>query len=393
MINFKLKKSVISDFSFLIMSLATIALHDMTLLLLLAQMFFIITQITKNNRIIITRDLRRYLIWGLCFAGYSLLSVLWSLNNSTLFNNLASIIQVVVLSGAVIIYVDSKEKYEKAINYLTVGAILLCLRMVLVVPISAWGAERVGTYIGYGNVSITYSISYVALLAFNEGVTRNKKILAFLSIVLVVFSCLSGSKKAVFIALFAIVTIIISRSRNPLKIFRNIIVATVLVLLACYAVLNIDVLYDSVGYRIESMMGFLSHSGVIDKSTETRSELISLSFDVFKSHPILGVGLDGFRHTNPYTMYAHNNYMEILSDLGLIGFVIYYSLFFGLIKRTLRERFRKHNYNQNIVIIALGAILLMDIASVSYSLEPIHITIALVYSYYCITKTPNANRP
>ena len=79
------------------------------------------------------------------------------------------------------------------------------------------------------------------------------------------------------------------------------------------------------------------------------------ALDIFRDRPILGSGIKSFRvrcklKMNKYSricsLHTHNYYLEILTDTGLIGFVlfvgpIYFLLFKNLVSRS-RENFEKH---------------------------------------------------
>lgn len=47
---------------------------------------------------------------------------------------------------------------------------------------------------------------------------------------------------------------------------------------------------------------------------------------VFQEHPFLGVGAGAFRVVNPYKSAAHNTYLSVLAELGVVGFLLFLSL-------------------------------------------------------------------
>lgn len=64
-----------------------------------------------------------------------------------------------------------------------------------------------------------------------------------------------------------------------------------------------------------------------DMSMMHRIELLNAAFDVFMRNPIFGVGLNNFsaiaaRYTH-YPMVCHNTYLEIASNLGVIGLIAF----------------------------------------------------------------------
>lgn len=68
-----------------------------------------------------------------------------------------------------------------------------------------------------------------------------------------------------------------------------------------------------------------------------------MGLEWFVKKPWFGYGLDGFRamYANVYGVsqtayYAHNNFIELLVDLGLVGFVLYYLLYVFIFIKGLK---------------------------------------------------------
>jgi O-antigen ligase len=70
-----------------------------------------------------------------------------------------------------------------------------------------------------------------------------------------------------------------------------------------------------------------------------REVIWQIGFDGFKDQPFIGRGVDSFtRMSNNAHMdlEAHNTYISILVEYGIIGFVLYLSLVFGILFSILR---------------------------------------------------------
>ena len=96
-------------------------------------------------------------------------------------------------------------------------------------------------------------------------------------------------------------------------------------LLAIRWVYQSDALGAAIRYNIDRIL--LATSGqVVSDPVGGREVIWRRGLDVFRESPMLGVGLGGFRST--MTEYfgmakaAHNGYLSVLVDTGLIGFVI-----------------------------------------------------------------------
>ena len=93
--------------------------------------------------------------------------------------------------------------------------------------------------------------------------------------------------------------------------------------------MNVPVFYEIIGSRMESFFAFLngdvSHA---DGSSKIRSQMIKMGLERWIQSPILGYGFDSFKYYNQsvtgHFYYSHNNFVEILYNTGIIGFVLYY---------------------------------------------------------------------
>lgn len=113
-----------------------------------------------------------------------------------------------------------------------------------------------------------------------------------------------------------------------------------------------------------------------DESTYYRYMFYKRGLKIVAEHPVFGVGLDNFRNesyglTNTRTgTYAHSNYIELLADTGILGFIIYCSIYFTILIRIARLRIKDITESQKgLYLLATSSIIiyiLYDFAMVSY---------------------------
>jgi teichuronic acid biosynthesis protein TuaE len=58
-------------------------------------------------------------------------------------------------------------------------------------------------------------------------------------------------------------------------------------------------------------------------SDDERIEIASFALSVAKEHPFTGIGLDNLQYIMPQMVDAHNAYLNVLSELGIVGFVLF----------------------------------------------------------------------
>lgn len=99
-------------------------------------------------------------------------------------------------------------------------------------------------------------------------------------------------------------------------------------------------------------------------SADERLDILYYAKDVFKAHPVFGVGFKMFPEYNPYGLVTHNTFAQLFVELGLIGALIFYYMskqFFGeayqIGKQTIgkEELSEIHTLSKGIFAISVGA--------------------------------------
>lgn len=370
----------INDISMFLIVIVTLAFHDSSMLLAVCQVigcFFIYNSKLSGGMV----DVRKikYIYWLGLFSLFCVLSVFWASHPSNVLITVRSVLQVAMTGFSVLLYIDNEDRCYKVLRFITVGSIILVFRLLIYVPSYAWGTERVGNYIGYGNNSAALVLAYAAICTFYLFLRNHLKRNIFFTLFFIVFSLLCGSKKALIISILGVGCLMVANSKNVLQLFKRFLFVIIISIVLFYMVMNIEPLYNVLGNRVERMLLALTGESGGDMSTLDRMLFAKNAAQVFFKHPIIGVGLDNYRFNNYMTYYAHNNYLEIAADLGLIGFVLYYWFPFQLCFESLKRiKFKKFL----IVSILLIIILIMDVANVSYETDSIQLYIAVAYAIF-----------
>lgn len=169
-----------------------------------------------------------------------------------------------------------------------------------------------------------------------------------------------------------------SKKRNRHLVFK-IAIAGIVFIGVFWIIFNVDFFYNYIGYRMETFFNFLRGEGKIDASTLVRQVLVDQAVAFWKQSPIIGNGLDTFKVMSSYGVYSHNNYVELLCNLGIIGVIVYYSYFFYLIVKLFRIKTQNSIKWYWLIIVVCMAI--FDVGGVSYNIFQIHIMLVLVDLY------------
>ena len=112
-----------------------------------------------------------------------------------------------------------------------------------------------------------------------------------------------------------------------------------------------------------------------------RKRLLELAISLWQNHPMFGVGADAYAHfaaAGIRNTFSHNDYMQILSGVGIVGFILYYAQHVYILKNGVRLR----GPLQVVVLVMLAQLLFFHFFVVFYyqKLEIIYIVLLIALS-------------
>lgn len=192
--------------------------------------------------------------------------------------------------------------------------------------------------------------------------------------ILIITGFLSGTRKTIICPIiFGYILLLIKYRKNFIKIISFTLVG-IIILIATYKILIInESLYKLIGNRIENIVETILYANDTktsqDASLEERTLLKQLAIKAFNEKPILGWGINNFsnyseNNLGPF-LYAHCNYLELLSSLGIVGTFIYYIGYIYIIIKALKKV--KKNDTFSIYILSFMIMnLISDYETVNY---------------------------
>ena len=238
----KKNKIGLYDITFFCCIMSTLAFHDRRILFILSQVLFAIFSlfgIIRNKKIRLTRPAFKYVIWYLLFFLFCVSSSLWALNTITIRSILISIVQVSIVGLCIINYLKEEANIRKMMFAVMVAATFLCCRLIVNVPLSAWGTERVGVYIGYGTVSGSYVLAYASVIVFYLARKEKNKLYYALSLLIILMSCMTGAKKGIIAFALGVFIILFLESKNIKTIIQNATIFFRICIVGYLSIMNI----------------------------------------------------------------------------------------------------------------------------------------------------------
>lgn len=194
----------------------------------------------------------------------------------------------------------------------------------------------------------------------------------------------SGSRKALLIALMGIFMLFILKNfdmkkfiKSLLKVFFVVLVLLILILF----LLKLPMFENTIG-RFNDLFLLMSGGGTSSTSGWIRFQYIKLGLNLFKQNPILGIGIDNAK-IYTYSLYGlehylHNNYVELLACGGIIGTVIYYSIYVYILGVMIRN-ISKRDKEWDICIVLLVIRFIIDYGAVSYESRGTYVYLLLFW--------------
>jgi O-antigen ligase len=342
------------------------------------------------------------------FLAYSILSVYRSPNGSFAMVKAMLISFCFAVCAVKLLYgvIGNIDETVDFIGYWmikgSVFIILFC--MIYERPFYA-GTERLGTTVfeGYGSrMFLTYTLTLSMLFLLKKIMTGKAVKWNYLELV-IVFSgmALSGTRKLLLIFVIFIVTYYwVENRKRALKIIKFLAVGGFSLFVLYYLFTNVDFLYNSFWVRFQMLFDFLE-TGQGDSSASVRFQMIEDAFHTFMSHKLFGVGTDGFKALFSYEgvrLYSHNNFVELLCNLGLTGFLLFYIPYFSSIGKLAKSIKLKTKYG-SFFFAALLSILISEFFTITYYQVPflLFYELAALYAKHgvesCQTETTYSVKP
>lgn len=334
-------------------------------------------------------DDAKHFFWYVLFFLIGLLSLIWSINRSYSLVVLKRVFITVLWIFSLTVYIDTEVKTKKIIKYNLFG--LICMILLLIIKESG-KTYFYGNIIGFHRNSIAISLIFGTVQLYYIYIKeKNKKILLLFPTFLYVIYKTGSRKSIIFIFLFLIFELLISQGKNVKKIVKNILIIGGIIFI-CYYVLNSN---ELLRIRMSDMFRSFFGESVQDLSVIERKYYRDLAFSLFKNKPLLGYGIFGFAaYLNnigySHIAYCHCNWLELLSTLGIVGFIVYYSQYFKIFIKSI-NLFKHNEIDTTIPLIVIVLLFAIEYGLVSYYTIEINLMLFIIFKMLSIYERSNYN--
>lgn len=285
-----------------------------------------------------------FILGFMVFSVISMLSILWCDNVSGALTRLIDLFEAVLIATAIAFNKPKLNEIHFILDAYLIGVILVSVVCCWVdrETLTSWSRlgktvfESAGSSLIEYSCILIYSQMYVAYRFFSSS-CKTKWGIAFCF--LFVCGMLTGVRKALIIPLlFVYVYQLIINRKNALKIIGYTALAIIIVSLIF---LLVNTFFVTLSTRMWNLVFDITQGtngvAVGGDSYETRSWLRETAWQAFLENSLIGLGVGQFAHYSLLhggpLLYAHNNYLELLANMGVVGFLCYYGAIVLLVRQ------------------------------------------------------------
>lgn len=271
-----------------------------------------------------------------------------------------------------------------------IGSLILSVRIVntyggiqdIMDFVSLEGENRIGGLLGNENAIGLFLANGIlcSLIFFIRNKSRLVKILTVVAMILLLVMLLfTGSRKSLAFVILGMLLILYFNYRKEKfsKKLRVILIVVVAGILLYYAVTTLEMfstINDRLGLLFEGVFG----EGSSYETDKTREKMISEGLAAFYEKPFFGNGT-GYSYSL-FGTYSHNNFVELLMNYGIVGFVAYYSIYLCLLVR-LWPLVKNKDLYAIYFFVYICVQLILGVGWVNYYSRAVQIVTALAFGY------------
>lgn len=341
----------------------------------------------QKDKFILKKNKYNFFCWYLLFVGISVVAMLYSPDKSILNDSSYLLYTTAIILFCFCTLVDSYEKIIMVMKSYEWGSAILFA--ILFFTNNLISDERLGS--NFAGNSNTFALFMMVAFFFTswqflyyEKDRLKKGIAGIIMIMNIVTVLLSGARKIIVACMIYVIILYLSKKDKMGRrhTIRNIVIICVAIMLVWQLMMKIPLLYEIVGNRMESLINqFLGKAVMIEGSSSyLRDEYRKLAFSGWLESPIWGHGYDSFHFYNSivtgHNAYSHNNFTELLYNVGIIGFITYYFEYYRIVKLSIKSKVLPVKV---LTIAGIVGVLVSEYGQVDYNLSIIAIFLFVLY--------------
>jgi len=330
----------------------------------------------------------------LLFALFCFTSYFWSIDPIYSLIKSSIIFQLLICMSVLYIYFLQKGTITPMIDIIMWAGYLISIYSFVFYGIDnviyiVNNAERLDNSFSNAN-SIGMLVAFSSIITIYKILFDKFKLYHLLLILNIIIIAAAGSRTGLISFIIGICCIFIIKYLGKERKFSFLyFILICIIIIVFFKFLLTLPLFSNLNDRIESLFYFFTKKDVADGSTLTRYRMIQIGWELFLQNPLFGIGIgssgDILASTIARRTYMHNNYIELLSGVGIIGTTLYYLMFLLPSLQLFKQRHSKDK-NTMLCLIVIFLLLIIDFGSVSYITKSTYFYIMMSFIQVKINK-------
>ncbi len=325
--------------------------------------------------------------WGIASLAFAFVAMLYSPDFSLLSGTYYALIVNFVL-----VFIFTQMPWNEK-RFRAVLGVYVASAAFLMVALAATGNLQDSSESGRLGQELTGNANILAMMLMVGAIyaiwllvssrRRLSKMLSTLALIAIYFGMfLSGGRKYVIVpVVFAYILLLCkSGKKGRWKWIKYTLLIALVAVALYYLIMKVPFFYESIGSRFDSFFG--AAGAEEDTSAILRQQMTEAAWDKWPESPIWGHGFDSFKyynaeHVTGKMFYSHNNFLELLYNQGLIGFIAYYSLYVYLFVKAWKMKGAP--LKKGFVLATIVSLLCFEYFGITYSITP-----AQTMLFFCV---------
>lgn len=384
-VDFKGISKLIYQICFVLYIVSTFAYADkgmvspvMGCVLFAASMLVVISDGSRNVTVPIVT------IWYAIVTVYCALSMIWAGSSDGLYLIIRMAVSCLVTTS-IVLYVSDKKDFDRLTSAFILAIFIVTVLEYSAIPSGSLFDGEVGSYFSSENKNtVSFWVLSALILSIYKAYYGGSKICWLLAAYFVFFIVVSGSRNAIlsfFIGFFMLIAFGYRKKYYPLRI---LLCVAAMVAVFIFVMTNENAYY-TIGRRLESMIDqYMSDNAMYDYSMYLREHFMDVAKELFQESPFLGAGIGSFydrlySEIGTNATYAHNNYWQVLSEHGIVGFVLYYWMYAYCIIKSIKKYVSEKNDTAVISLAFFLLFLIIEYALVTIFSKQFQVVLALAF--------------
>lgn len=304
------------------------------------------------------------------FVLFCIFSTLWAADMAAAEAVCGTLAQLFMVFFLVYNYAVEENKVHYLVLVIMLSGVIFAVYSVLLFGVEAFFAgmiegSRVGAEDSTLNLIGTATATSAILCLWY--IFYEKRIWCLIPLVIcVVVGFGAGSRKMLVVLALGAVLLFLLRGNFQKRLLG--VLEAAIVLFVLYQLLQLPA-FAGINERFNSFLNIFTGEGEVDGSTIKRFDMVQYGLEQFYRTPVGGMGIGNtylltFKEIGRET-YLHNNYVELLASVGVIGTGLYYAMFLSPLP-WLAKGNRRHNPLATLGVVLLVVELVLHFGMVTF---------------------------